>query len=192
MKTFMRDKWRTIPTLYHVFNSDLLNYQVLYHYIMVWLSSIEQPAGHLPRLSHCPPLCFSCSVSASHTGVSCGMHSTVNSSTQSSSMILNYQDSISVVCDVGHELIETDGSVNVTRVCQANGKFSGSLPVCLPVECPDYGQPVNGQRSTDVHTYKTVQKFTCNHGYNMTGGSKSIECLANKSWTGSVPVCSSE
>ena len=118
------------------------------------------------------------------------MHPTVNSSTQSSSMILNYQDIVSIVCDVGHEL--ADGAVNATRVCEADGKFSGSVPVCSPIQCPDLGQPVNGQRSTDVLTYRTVQNFTCNRGYNMTGGSQSIECLTDKSWTGSVPVCSSK
>ena len=124
------------------------------------------------------------------TGVSCGSHSVVNSSTLSASSSLFYQDAIAIVCDVGHEL--ADGAVNVTRVCQADEKFSGSVPVCSQIQCPDLGQPVNGQRSTDVLTFRTVQNFTCNRGYNMTGGSKSIECLANKSWTGTVPVCSSK
>ena len=122
--------------------------------------------------------------------MSCGVHPDINQSHVSKPNALVYEDSVIVTCDIGHEL--TGGAVNVTRVCQANGKFSGSVPVCSPIQCPDLGQPVNGQRSTDVLTYRTVQNFTCNRGYNMTGGSKSVECLANKSWTGSVPVCSSK
>ena len=120
----------------------------------------------------------------------CGEHLPVKFSVVSGLSRSFYQDTVTVTCDSGHEL--ADGAVNVTRVCQANGKFSRSVPVCSPIHCPDLGQPVNGQRSTDVLTYRTVQNFTCNRGYNMTGGSKSIECLADKSWTGSVPVCSSK
>eukprot|EP00117_Sycon_ciliatum_P048173 scpid2370/ scgid5761/ Sushi, von Willebrand factor type A, EGF and pentraxin domain-containing protein 1; CCP module-containing protein 22; Polydom; Selectin-like osteoblast-derived protein; Serologically defined breast cancer antigen NY-BR-38 len=79
-------------------------------------------------------------------------------------------------------------SGQLTRTCQADGKWSGFAPICAEIDCGDPGVPDNGERRGDRFTYEQSVSYTCNAGY-MLRGSTSQECLVSSQWSGQRPVC---
>ena len=59
---------------------------------------------------------------------------------------------------------------------------------CTAIECPELGDPTNGRKIGDQHTFQNVVQFTCNRGYVLIG-SKSLFCQASGKWNGTVAEC---
>ncbi|CAC5380891.1 CSMD [Mytilus coruscus] len=118
--------------------------------------------------------------------VACEDLDPVNFATITAQTGTNYQDTITYACITGYEL--TSGSL--TRQCMANENWSGSLPVCEVVACEDL-DPVNfATITTQTGTnYQDTITYACNTGYKLTSGSLTRQCMANKNWSGSLPVC---
>ncbi|XP_064386119.1 sushi, von Willebrand factor type A, EGF and pentraxin domain-containing protein 1-like isoform X4 [Halichondria panicea] len=78
-----------------------------------------------------------------------------------------------------------------TRICQANGDWSGSEPVCNLI-CPNLGVPTNGgvtySDTTIPRDEGSTATYTCNPGYHMTGLMVRT-CTASGWSTGDDPVC---
>ena len=74
------------------------------------------------------------------------------------------------------------------RVCQANGRWSGSLPACVPSDCGDPGAPQNGRVDVSSTSIGSTAQYVCTEGYTLRG-LKSRLCQQNGDWSGDVPEC---
>ncbi|GAB1599431.1 hypothetical protein Ahia01_000220300, partial [Argonauta hians] len=86
-------------------------------------------------------------------------------------------------CNEGYEL-----RGQPVRECQANGVWSGSLPACKPIRCPELHAPLNGHMSGSGSIYSTVLSFHCNPGFTLIGSSER-RCMSNHQWSGERSVC---
>ncbi|XP_075729627.1 complement receptor type 2-like isoform X2 [Rhipicephalus microplus] len=92
-------------------------------------------------------------------------------------------------CNVGYTLVGPQ-----VRVCQADGTWSGSEPVCQsstgPKNCPAPAPIVDGD--VDVPpgplVANTRVRYRCNVGYLLIGPSER-SCKPDGSWTGTQPIC---
>ncbi|XP_067329772.1 CUB and sushi domain-containing protein 2 isoform X5 [Anolis sagrei] len=81
---------------------------------------------------------------------------------------------------------------NSTRMCQLDGRWSGSLPHCSGSNqglCGDPGIPSHGIRhGGDELGVESTISFSCEPGY-MLRGSLQRACQANGTWSGTQPEC---
>ncbi|KAG9338212.1 hypothetical protein JZ751_026965 [Albula glossodonta] len=77
-----------------------------------------------------------------------------------------------------------------TRVCQLNGKWSGSTPICDSGSghCPDPGIPPGGRRTGHYFGIDDKVTYRCDQGLTLTG-SKERVCQESGEWTGAQPAC---
>ena len=95
----------------------------------------------------------------------------------------NYSSIVTYLCDNGFAL---HGSKTLT--CLTNGTWSGSVPICNPINCSDPGVPLNGHRIGENFTFSSSVMYMCSTGYNLIGHS-ALTCKGNGSWDGPVPTC---
>ena len=93
-----------------------------------------------------------------------------------------FYDVLTFGCESGFSLI---GNSSIT--CQANGHWSGNLPLCSHIDCPDPGIPNNGERHSSNFSYGASISFTCNAGYELSGNSV-IVCEGKEKWSGPLPT----
>ena len=97
------------------------------------------------------------------------------------------------------------------RICLSNGEWSGPLPTCdrksyqhvdaskqcvkcafinfyIAISCGDPGTPRNGSTTVTSDTVGSIAEHFCDEGFNLEGVSQR-ECLANGSWSDSLPTC---
>ncbi|KAJ8267678.1 hypothetical protein COCON_G00128500 [Conger conger] len=87
-------------------------------------------------------------------------------------------------CSTGYTLY---GSAN--RTCFANGTWSGTQPSCKPVQCGNPGTASNGRVfRIDGTSFSHSVIYSCMDGY-LLSGSSTRQCLANGTWSGSIPNC---
>lgn len=94
-----------------------------------------------------------------------------------------YKNEIVYKCKQGYKL---QGSSVLT--CEADGKWAGIFPKCIPVECPHLSFPEHGMIIGSGNAYGTVLSFHCMNGFKLTG---SIErrCQENGQWSGTDVSC---
>ncbi|XP_070403552.1 CUB and sushi domain-containing protein 3 isoform X11 [Nothobranchius furzeri] len=77
-----------------------------------------------------------------------------------------------------------------TRLCQANGTWSGLQPNCTMINCGDPGVPANGLRYGEDFTIGQNISFQCQPGYRMEeDGSPVRMCTQNGTWSGTMLTC---
>ena len=87
-------------------------------------------------------------------------------------------------CNDGYEL-----KGNAQRTCGANGKWSGFLAQCVPVDCGDPGSVQNGNKELPSGTiFPSTAIFKCNFGYSLEGTATRV-CQQSGQWSGSLPRC---
>ncbi|XP_014226415.1 locomotion-related protein Hikaru genki [Trichogramma pretiosum] len=88
-------------------------------------------------------------------------------------------------CPHGYRLL---GPSSIT--CQYNGKWSGSVPRCEAIICPEL-QPTNPnlQMLEQNNSYGGRAIFTCMWGSKLIG-SNSLKCKGDGIWSGPMPTCS--
>ncbi|XP_065193374.1 sushi, von Willebrand factor type A, EGF and pentraxin domain-containing protein 1-like [Sycon ciliatum] len=85
-------------------------------------------------------------------------------------------------CNDGYEF--SDGTKVLTRVCQANGHWSGQQPACEGVLCSEYTAPEHGflLQPQPKYQHPYTIHIACDHGYARQGLSYS-ECLSSGLWS---------
>ncbi|XP_035663519.1 P-selectin-like [Branchiostoma floridae] len=93
-----------------------------------------------------------------------------------------YPSAVQFECDTGYNRV---GPTSI--ICQADGTWSASPPVCNIVVCPQLVTPDHCSMS-EGSVYQDVVTFTCNVGYEREGVAN-ITCLADGTWTDYPPTC---
>jgi len=88
-------------------------------------------------------------------------------------------------CDEGYRL---EPSVSLL-MCTYAGTWNGTEPKCIASSCGDPGSPIHGYKDGGMFTYGNKVTFHCERGYEMKGGSQTMECQSNTQWSGTMPVC---
>ncbi|XP_052280976.1 sushi, von Willebrand factor type A, EGF and pentraxin domain-containing protein 1-like [Dreissena polymorpha] len=79
---------------------------------------------------------------------------------------------------------------NATRVCKANGTWSGIPPSCQIKDCGGLPAPLNGKVIHPLTTYGSYALFVCDEGYHIVpDGMNNRQCLANGTWGSVNPSC---
>ncbi|XP_078664120.1 complement receptor type 1-like [Branchiostoma floridae x Branchiostoma belcheri] len=94
-----------------------------------------------------------------------------------------YQDVVQFICDPGFNLV---GEASIT--CQADTRWSGSVPTCTRKQCPDLVAPTDGTLVGSTF-FESIMKFTCHSGYDLIGA-PNVTCLDTATWSDDVPICS--
>ncbi|KAG8570229.1 hypothetical protein GDO81_011162, partial [Engystomops pustulosus] len=98
-----------------------------------------------------------------------------------------FQSEVSFVCN-SHYILVGSG----TRICQADGTWSGSPPRCIEptlTSCVNPGTPRHGfQNNTYGYQVGRVVQFSCKNGY-LLHGSTSRTCLPDLTWSGMPTEC---
>ncbi|KAB5548789.1 hypothetical protein PHYPO_G00059630 [Pangasianodon hypophthalmus] len=79
---------------------------------------------------------------------------------------------------------------SATRVCQANGKWSGGTPICSrnTDHCPDPGTPPGASRQGHIFNIDDKVTYTCDKNLKLIG-SKVRVCQDGGYWSGKEPEC---
>ncbi|OXB61992.1 hypothetical protein ASZ78_005409 [Callipepla squamata] len=98
-----------------------------------------------------------------------------------------YQSEVSFICNLPFILVGSS-----TRICQADGTWSGSSPRCIEptrTACENPGVPRHGsQNNTFGYQVGNVVQFQCKKGH-LLHGSTTRTCLPDLTWSGIQPEC---
>nr|VZI19069.1 unnamed protein product [Spirometra erinaceieuropaei] len=111
---------------------------------------------------------------------------------------LRYRATAVQFCNDGHAIKCHDDSEGVVqreeescmRVCQADGRWSGSNAECTPIQCPQLQKPEHGSLSGFWTKVNSVVAFECEIGYELIG-SPFRRCQLDGKWDGDPVVCKS-
>ncbi|XP_070563038.1 LOW QUALITY PROTEIN: sushi, von Willebrand factor type A, EGF and pentraxin domain-containing protein 1-like [Ptychodera flava] len=93
-----------------------------------------------------------------------------------------YGGTVSYTCERGYTL-----NGDTERVCQANGEWGGTPPVCEVVTCGPFESVQFAARRGNSNTYESIVRYLCIPGYELRGEA-TVRCLASGSW-GQPPTC---
>ncbi|KAF4019587.1 hypothetical protein G4228_011363 [Cervus hanglu yarkandensis] len=94
-----------------------------------------------------------------------------------------FQKEVEYTCNTGF-LLEGASS----RVCLADGSWSGNTPTCVPVQCAPPSQVANGVMDGLDYGFGKEVVFHCQDGYALHGAPK-LTCQSDGNWDAQVPVC---
>ncbi|XP_052500473.1 sushi, von Willebrand factor type A, EGF and pentraxin domain-containing protein 1 [Budorcas taxicolor] len=94
-----------------------------------------------------------------------------------------FQKEVQYTCNTGF-LLEGASS----RVCLADGSWSGNTPTCVPVQCAPPSQVANGVMDGRDYGFGKEVVFHCQDGYALHGAPK-LTCQSDGNWDAQVPVC---
>ena len=96
----------------------------------------------------------------------------------------SFMDVVSYQCEPGFYLNEQS-----VRTCLSNGRWNGTVPHCLPIECPSVDEIENGRVDvTQGYLYGNVIMYTCNSGFELIGVNERF-CSLDGTWSDSAPYC---
>uniref|UniRef100_H0YSS6 Sushi, von Willebrand factor type A, EGF and pentraxin domain-containing protein 1 n=1 Tax=Taeniopygia guttata TaxID=59729 RepID=H0YSS6_TAEGU len=75
-----------------------------------------------------------------------------------------------------------------SRVCLANGSWSGITPVCRAVTCPVLLPLPNGRTTGSDFSFNKAVHYHCNDGYTLQGAS-TLTCQSDGTWDSEAPHC---
>lgn len=91
-----------------------------------------------------------------------------------------FMDIIKYICNTGYT--SSQGKV-LTRVCQADGHWSGAEPECEKVDCGSPGTFKNAFVTGSGTTYQSKYSYECFVGYEKSEGETEISCQADATWS---------
>ncbi|PAA66214.1 hypothetical protein BOX15_Mlig011105g2 [Macrostomum lignano] len=103
-----------------------------------------------------------------------------------------YQQKVSYFCFEGYRLTCRSETEKISdcqvRTCNADGRWSGSVPECKSIQCPNLRNPPNGMVSKGWNFVNSVVQYSCHAGYRLVGTASRM-CRRNGTWDGEVPRC---
>ena len=75
-----------------------------------------------------------------------------------------------------------------TRICQADGTWSGATPTCVIANCPGLPGPNGGTVFAATLTYGSTATYSCFAGYTLSGAQTRL-CQSDGTWSGAAPTC---
>jgi CUB/sushi domain-containing protein len=122
------------------------------------------------------------------------LHATFSNGSSITTNSVSYGTEIQVFCDIGFKT-----SSDIKRICQEDGSWNGTTPVCNVVTCdhPGNNSVINGTY-IDISdkfylsgrkNYSQTIKVVCHTGYTVTSGSEIRSCQDNGTWSDIDPVC---
>ncbi|KAK6179269.1 hypothetical protein SNE40_011671 [Patella caerulea] len=93
-----------------------------------------------------------------------------------------YGSVINYVCDGGYTMLGSS-----SRICQSNGEWDKTLPVCQSVRCPSFIL-ANGVADGFQRDFGSVVSYSCKKGFILQGPA-SRKCLSGGVWEGDDPIC---
>uniref|UniRef100_A0A915F0G4 Uncharacterized protein n=1 Tax=Echinococcus canadensis TaxID=519352 RepID=A0A915F0G4_9CEST len=97
-------------------------------------------------------------------------------------------DGFTIHCPGETVKTEPTSSRSCSRVCQADGTWSGKSAKCIAVTCPKLQQPENGFISGYQTKVNSVVAFECAEGFELKGSSFR-KCQLNGEWNGEPAQC---
>lgn len=110
---------------------------------------------------------------------------TITAPLQADTTSTDFGTTVNYSCAAGYN-IASGGPTSAT--CGAAGWNPGALPTCEIVTCPNLAAPTNGSVDDGNNQYDTLAAYSCNSGYEITGGTD-VRCGASGSWVGTPPTC---
>nr|XP_015201270.1 PREDICTED: sushi, von Willebrand factor type A, EGF and pentraxin domain-containing protein 1 [Lepisosteus oculatus] len=86
-------------------------------------------------------------------------------------------------CNAGYELIG-----NAMLVCQEDGLWNGTAPVCLLAECEPPLEPEHGFISLSDTALGSLVQYSCDEGYELEGQTVR-QCVSGRQWSDTAPTC---
>ncbi|XP_069506704.1 complement C1s subcomponent isoform X2 [Ambystoma mexicanum] len=115
-----------------------------------------------------------------------------------------FKDVVTVVCQEGFEVVEDEvGKKSFRTVCQSDGQWSRTKPVCQPVNCIPPPKIASAEvtllSGAENYSYKAEIRYNCKPYYQMVSTGNGIySCSADGTWVNSrtgtdlpkcLPVC---
>uniref|UniRef100_A0A914W7C1 Uncharacterized protein n=1 Tax=Plectus sambesii TaxID=2011161 RepID=A0A914W7C1_9BILA len=91
-------------------------------------------------------------------------------------------------CERGYHLLDTRFE---RRECLSEGRWSGAIPKCTPVDCHHPGEWKDGELrlTNETTTFLSLAEYRCPMGRRLLNNAKWRVCEADGQWSGEVPVC---
>uniref|UniRef100_A0A8C4QEE5 CUB and Sushi multiple domains 3 n=1 Tax=Eptatretus burgeri TaxID=7764 RepID=A0A8C4QEE5_EPTBU len=78
----------------------------------------------------------------------------------------------------------------LSRICSANGTWTGTLPSCTVVNCGDPGTPAHGFRESIHFTFGNNVTYGCFPGYQLHSDQQHVRtCRKDGAWSSTLPFC---
>jgi hypothetical protein len=110
---------------------------------------------------------------------------TITAPLQADTASTSFGTTVNYSCAAGYQLA-SGGATSAT--CGAAGWSPAALPTCVLVTCPALGAPSNGSVDDGANEYDTIADYSCDTGYEVTGGTE-VRCGAAGAWVGTPPTC---
>ncbi|KAI0227249.1 E-selectin [Lamellibrachia satsuma] len=113
----------------------------------------------------------------------CGQAPLIDNGYTESSTGVQFGDTVMYTCYGGYRVSKT------TINCRESGQWEDA-PTCTAVKCTPKSVITSGKKETlfgDGESYGSVEKFTCNEGYELTG-SPVVICQKDGTWSGSDQI----
>ncbi|XP_069096987.1 sushi, von Willebrand factor type A, EGF and pentraxin domain-containing protein 1 isoform X1 [Pleurodeles waltl] len=94
-----------------------------------------------------------------------------------------YGTVILYICFSGYEVVG-----NAVLICQEEGTWNGSAPVCVAIECKLPSSPENGFILVSENTLGSRVQYGCKPGYELVGSDSAL-CLSDRHWSSPAPYC---
>ncbi|XP_052804614.1 sushi, von Willebrand factor type A, EGF and pentraxin domain-containing protein 1-like [Mya arenaria] len=98
-----------------------------------------------------------------------------------------YGQTVTYTCRAGYQIVGMG-----TRLCEADGQWTGSPPTCVQKLCGVLSDPANGRVSlSQDRSVGSVATYTCNTGFKILNASlgNTRTCGQDSQWTGNAPTC---
>ncbi|XP_035375850.1 sushi, von Willebrand factor type A, EGF and pentraxin domain-containing protein 1 isoform X3 [Electrophorus electricus] len=86
-------------------------------------------------------------------------------------------------CHAGYEM-----SSGVALLCQENGTWNGTAPVCVPAECETPPYPEHGSAIVKDTALGSLVEYSCEEGYELDSHSVR-QCISGRQWSDEAPNC---
>ena len=121
------------------------------------------------------------------TEVSCGAPAVDGNTVQAGNATL-FGDMIKFECASGYTRVNGSESI----ICQANRQWNDTSLLCERGSCGNPDTNANTSVATDTTVYEGVANYTCNAGYEQSGGNLRRVCGADGNWNGRALECQSK